>query len=57
METITVVGLIIIGIGIGFILTKGFQLNKEIKKIMSTLTINNTEKTIQTCNTYQFGYA
>ena len=24
---------------------------------MSTLTINNTEKTIQTCNTYQFGYA
>ena len=31
METITVVGLIIIGIGIGFILTKGFQLNKEIK--------------------------
>lgn len=31
METITVVGLIIIGICIGFILTKGFQLNKEIK--------------------------
>ena len=31
METITVIGLIIIGIGIGFILTKGFQLNKEIK--------------------------
>ena len=24
---------------------------------MSTLTINNTEKTIQTCNRYQFGYA
>ena len=31
METITVVGLIIIGIGIGFILTKGFQLNKKNK--------------------------
>ena len=31
METITAVGLIIIGIAIGFILTKGFQLNKEIK--------------------------
>ena len=24
---------------------------------MSTLTINNVEKIIQTCNTYQFGYA
>ena len=45
METITVIGLIIIGICMGFILTKGFQLNKEIKKQnMSTLTINNTEK-------------
>ena len=31
METITVIGLLIIGIGMGFILTKGFQLNKEIK--------------------------
>lgn len=31
METTTAVGLIIIGIAIGFILTKGFQLNKEIK--------------------------
>ena len=31
METITAVGLIVIGITIGFILTKGFQLNKEIK--------------------------
>ena len=31
METITAVGLIIIGIATGFILTKGFQLNKEIK--------------------------
>lgn len=31
METITAVGLIVIGIAIGFILTKGFQLNKEIK--------------------------
>ena len=31
METFTAVGLIIIGIAIGFILTKGFQLNKEIK--------------------------
>ena len=31
METIIVLGLIIIGISIGFILTKGFQLNKEIK--------------------------
>ena len=31
METTTAVGLIVIGIAIGFILTKGFQLNKEIK--------------------------
>ncbi len=31
METITVIGLLIIGIGMGFILTKGIQLNKEIK--------------------------
>ena len=31
MEKITAVGLIVIGIAIGFILTKGFQLNKEIK--------------------------
>ena len=31
METITAVGLIIIGIAIGFILTKGLQLNREIK--------------------------
>ena len=35
METITVVGLIIIGIAIGFILTKGFQCAKEILNINS----------------------
>ena len=38
METITAVGLIVIGIAIGFILTKGFQLNKEIK---NNVNINN----------------
>ena len=32
METLEVLGLILIGIGIGFILTKGFQLNKEINQ-------------------------
>ena len=40
METITAVGLIIIGIAIGFILTKGFQLNKEIK---NNVNINNNK--------------
>lgn len=29
METIEILALIIIGIGIGFILTKGYQLNKK----------------------------
>ena len=38
METTTAVGLIIIGIAIGFILTKGFQLNKKIK---NNVNINN----------------
>ena len=55
METITAVGLIIIGIAIGFILTKGFQLNKEIKnKKMSTLPIINTEieQTTPVCHAY-----
>ena len=56
METITVIGLIIIGICMGFILTKGFQLNKEIKnkKIMSTLTINNEVKPTLPTQTYCF---
>ena len=40
METVTAVGLIIIGIAIGFILTKGFQLNKEIKN-KKNVNINN----------------
>lgn len=31
METLSVLGLIFIGIGIGFILTKGYQLEKKIK--------------------------
>lgn len=32
METISVIALLIIGIGIGFVLTKGFSLEKEIKE-------------------------
>lgn len=32
MATIEILALIGIGIGIGFILTKGYQLNKQIKE-------------------------
>lgn len=32
METITVLGLLLIGIGLGFILTKGYQLHKSIEE-------------------------
>lgn len=32
METLTSLGLILIGVAMGFILTKGYLLNKEIDK-------------------------